>query len=320
MGIGLEMQIAGTKESTYGTRAVPARFFIVNAENLDYEHQFYRSQGLGGGPWYMHRVGTVQRGTGTLPMEVPDSGFGWFLDLLHPNAVTPTQVGATDAYLQTHTLDGAPTKSATIQVGVPTLASTPQPFDYLGCMLSGIEFAWEPTGVLMATPSWVVRQQLTDQSLASKTVPTFGLFSFKGGSMNIGGSPVANITGGGSLAINWALRDDAYALGTAGLMAKPIGNDRATAGGQYTADFDSLTTYNRVVNETLADVVLRFEGAVIDSPEVAFIEITIPDCGFESSAPAVQGPGVVSQTVQFANASPDGSPPVIEYQSVDTIL
>lgn len=321
MGIGLEMQIGLKRETTYDTRVVPDHFFLVNSESIDYSREKYRSQGLGGGPWLVNEITTTQRGTGTLPMEVPTVGFGAFLDLLHPNAVTPTAVGATDAFEQVHTLSGAPTKSATIQVGVPTLASTPQPFDYTGSMLSGIEFAWEPASVLMATPSWVIRSELTDQTLATPDVPVFDLFSFKKGSLSIGGTPVANITGGGNMSIQWALRDDAYALGTDGKIAKPIGNDRASAGGQFTADFGGMTEYNRVVNDTKADVVLLFVGpTAIDGAEFPEIEVTIPDCSFNQSAPAVAGPGVVSQTVSFSNASATADPPVIRYQSSEDAI
>jgi hypothetical protein len=315
------MQIGIAKETVYGTRVTPTHFFEVTEEGFTFDYNKYRSVGLGGGLWRVHEVQTTRFGEGPFPMEVPTSGFGTFLDLLHGNTVTPVQQGTTTAYLQTHTLSSSPSKSATIQVGVPPISTpTPLPFDYIGCMLSGIEFSWEPAAVLMASLNWVIRDQLTDQSLASFVAPTFGLFSFKGGSISVGGVDLANVTGGGSLNIEWSLRTDAFALGSTGIMAKPIANDRATAGGSITADFTDMTNYDRVVNQTIADVVLEFEGATIvgGGSNKETITVTIPDCSFDSSSPSVSGPGPVVEEISFTNASATNDPPVITYKSIDT--
>lgn len=322
MGSGIDLRFAASKESVYGTRVTPARFFEVTEANLGYDLDHYVSRGLGGGPWRRKRVLTTQRGDGTIPLEVPTVGFGFWLDLLHPNTVTPVQQAATPAYLQTHTLDGAPSKSASIQSQVPRVASsTRDPFDYLGVMLSGIEFSWEPAEVLMAELSAIARQLDTAQSAATYVAPaTSGLFSFKGGSITIGGVAVADVHGGGNVAINWELRDDAYALGSGGLISKPVPTDLPTAAGSVTADFNGLTNYNRVVNDTIADLVLLFEGAIISGVHKETIQVTIPDCGFDGSPPAVDGPGPVTEEVSFTNASATNDPPVILYKSTDVTV
>lgn len=318
-GTGLDMQVAAVKETVYGTRAVPTRFFEVTDDNLGYDRNFYLSQGLGGGPWRRRRIQTTSVGDGTLPMEVPTVGAGFWFDLLHNNSVTPVQQAATIAYKQTHTLSTAPQKSATVQIGRPTTGTVVAPFDHLGVMLPELEFAWEPAGVLMMTPTLLVREQKTDQTLVTLTPPTSaGLFSFKGGSVTIGGSPVADIIGDGSVKFEWPLRDDAFPLGGSGLIAKPLPNERPTATGELTADFTDLTHYNRVVNSTQATVVLLFEGATIASTYKETVKITIADCGFEGPPPMVSDAGPVSQTVQFTSASAAGTAPVLEYISTDT--
>ena len=319
MSTGLNMQVMAAKETTYGTRAAPTRTFEVTDDAIGWDINYYVSQGLGAGLWRRRRVQTTQTGGGTLPQEVPTVGFGFFLDLLHNETVTGVQQGATTAYLQTHPLASAPAKSATIQIGRPSTDGTTRPFDYLGCMLSGIEFAWEPAGVLMATPTIVAREQQTNQTLATKTNPTStGLFSFKGGSVTIGGSAVADIVGGGSVAVNWPLRDDAFPLGSSGLIKKPLPNDRPSMTGSFTADFTDLTHYNRVTGGTLADVVLLFEGNTISGAFKEKIQITVPDAGFNGPPPQVSGPGPLQQTVSFENASTTGDAPEIQYQSTDT--
>jgi hypothetical protein len=73
------------------------------------------------------------------------------------------------------------------------------------------------------------------------------------------------VLGDGSVTIGASMRDDAYALGTSGTMAKPVETDKPTASGTFTADFNDLTNVNRVVEQHVADVVLKFEGATIAS-------------------------------------------------------
>jgi hypothetical protein len=319
MAIGLDVKIGAAKETTFGTRVTPSRFFEITEDGLDYEVNHYLSQGLGGGIWRRKRVQTTARGTGTLPMEVPTAGFGFWLDLLHNETVTPVQQGATAAYLQTHSLASTPAKSATIQIQrPPTVGSTLLSFDYLGCMCTEMEFSWSADGVLMVTPTLVMREQKTDQTLATPTPPAgSGLFSFKGGSVSIGGSSVADITGDGSVKVGYPMRDDAYALGSSGLIMKPLPNERPTGTGQFTADFTDITHYNRVLNDTIADVVVKFEGVTIAGAYKETLEITIPDCGFNGSAPQVKGAGPVSQEVQFENASATADVPSIKYISTD---
>lgn len=322
MASGIDVRVGALKETTYGTRAVPARFFEFTDVGMGYDVNHYESQGLGGGPWRKKRVQTTQRGAGALPMEVPTVGFGFWLDLLHGATPTVVQQAATIAYLQTHMLSSSPSKSATIQIQTPqVLSATLIPQDYLGVTVSGMEFSWEPAEVLMAEIQTVSRQLDLAQSLATYVAPaTSSLFSFKGGSISIGGSAVADVHGGGNISIQWGLRDDAFALGSTGLISKPVPNELPSASGSFTADFNGLTAYNRVINDTIADVVLTFEGATIASTYKEKITITIPDCGFDGSPPTVSGPGPVTEEVSFVNASATSDPPIITYQSTDTAV
>ena len=321
MPAGLDMQLGAAKESAYGTRVAPTRFFEVISESIDFAREYYVSRGLGGGIWKKRRVQTTRAGGGGFQMEVPTAGFGFWLDLLHPNAVTPVQQATTTAYKQTHSLSGAPTKSATVQVGVPPLSGAVLPFDYVGVMIAEATFSWEPGGVLTFEPTLVIKDEQTNQVLATLTPPAdYGLFSFKGGAITIAGAAVANIIGGGSVTVSWPLRDDAFVLGGDGTMAKPVPTDRPAMRGELTADFDGMTHYNRVTGGTLADVVVTFEGVTIASTYKEQIRFTIPDAGFSGPRPNVDGPGPVQQTLAFDAASTTGDVPTIEYTSTDATV
>lgn len=322
MASGNDARLGIAKETTYATRVAPTRFFPFTAESLGFTYNRYFSQALGSGRWARPSVTTTKSGTGSLTGEVPTTGFGYLLQGLHGNTVTPVQDAATASYTQTHTLDTPPDKSFTIQVQTPPVtSSTLLPQDLLGTMFSGITLSWDAGGVLTWEIPAVINDLSTAQTLATYTAPTsWSMLSFAGGSLSIGGTNQTDITGAGSVTVGMSLRDDAFALGTAGTMAKPVETDKPTAGGSFTADFNDLTHFNRVVNDTSADVILKFEGVTIASTFKYTMQITIPSCKFTQPRPQVGGPGPVTQSVEFSNAAGTTQPPVIVYRSTDVTI
>jgi len=320
MASGNDARLGLAKETTYGTRVAPTRFFPFTGEGLEYTYNKYRSAALGVGRWTRPAIRTTSGGSGSISGEVPTTGFGYLLDTLHNNSVTPVQQAATPAYLQTHTLDTATAKSYTVQVQMPPVtSSTLVPHDLLGVMFSGVEFSWDEVLTFQMNAS--IQALDIAQSLATYVAPTaWNLFSFKGGSLSIGGSAVANLIGSGSLSIAFEHRTGVYYLGSSGLQAKPVETDKPTASGTCTADFTDNTHLSRTINDTIADVVLLFEGATISGAHKETLQVTIPDCEFSTPRPMVGGPGPVEQPIAFSNASTTNDPVVITYKSVDTVI
>ena len=112
--------------------------------------------------------------------------------------------------------------------------------------------------------------------------------------------------GDGNIELAYPLRDDAYALGTGGTIAKPVITDKPTCTGTFTADFNDNANLNRVVNNTIADIVLKFEGTTIATTYKYMFELTVPDCVFTTQRPTVSGPGPVQQTITFTAALEHG--------------
>jgi hypothetical protein len=323
MASGNDMRIGLSKETVYGTRVTPSRFIAINGESIDYSFNRYFSPALGVGRWARPSVLTSSSGGGDINGDVPTTGFGFLLDALHGNTVTPAQQGGTTAYLQTHTLDTPPAKSYSVQVQTPPVAtSTLLPVDLYGVVFGGLSLSWSAAGVLKWSMPTIARELNTAQTLATYVAPTsWSVFGFQGGALTIAGSPIADIVGDGSLNVGFNLRDDAFALGTAGLMSKPVETDKPTASGTFTADFNDLTHLNRVTGNTIADIVLTFTGATIVGTYKYFFEITLKDCVFTSPRPTVDGPGPVQQTVTFTSApSVSTNVPVIRYQSTDVTI
>jgi hypothetical protein len=322
MASGFDARVAFSKETTYGTRVAPARFMPLTSEDLGFTYNRYFSPAIGTGMWARPSIVTTKVGSGSLAGDVTTTGFGFMLDGLHPNVVTPVQQGATTAYLQTHNLDASPSKSYSVQTQMPPVTSaTLIPHDMTGVMLGGATFSWGGAGVLSYTFPTVYQNLDTTQSNVSYVAPTaYNLFSFSQGTITVGGVAESNVLGDGSIEISYPLRDDAFALGTGGTIAKPVITDKPTVTGTFTADFNDNTNLTRVVNNTSADIVLKFEGAVIASTYTYLFQLTVPDCVFTTQRPTVSGPGPVQQTITFTGASSTGDYPVILYRSTDTTL
>lgn len=323
MASGNDFRAALSPEVTYATRVAPARFITLTGESVAFTRNRAFSQALGAGRWSRPSILTTRGGSGSFSGEVPTTGFGYLLNALHGNTVVPAaQGGSPIAYLQTHTLDTPPTKSYSLQKQLPpVLTNTLVPVDYTGVMFTGITLNWSAGGLLTWEMPCDINDEVTGQTLATYVAPTSWLpFGYQGGSVTIGGVAEANVLGDGSVEIGASVRDDAYALGTGGTKAKPVENDKPTATMTFTADFNDLVNINRVINNTSADVVVKFEGATISGANKHYIEVTLPDCVFTSPSPTVDGPGPVQQGITITAASTTGDPPVIKYMSPDIAL
>jgi hypothetical protein len=320
MASGNDARLGVSKETVYGTRVTPARFFPFTAESLTYEYEKYNSQALGVGRWTRPTIRTKSAGAGSLEGEVSTTGFSYLLDALHGNTTTPVIIAAGPAYTHTHTLSTAPDKSYSIQVQTPPVtSSTLVPHDLLGVMFSGITLSWDD--VLTFSMPASIQALSVAESLASYVAPTaWNLLSFRGGSISIGGVAQSNIVGGGSISIGASLRTGVHYLGSTGLMAKPTEIDKPSASGTVTADFTDNTHLSRTINDTIADVVLRFEGATILGADEYSLTVTIPDCEFTSPRPTVGGPGPVAQPISFSNASTTNDPVTLVYVTTDTAI
>jgi hypothetical protein len=240
MPAGFDARIGIAKETTYGTRVAPARFLPLTAEDLGFNVGRYFSPAIGTGMWGHPSVVTTKVGSGSISGDVPTVGFSYLVDGLHGNTVTPVQQAATTAYLHTHTLNSPPSKSYSVQVQTPPVTSTTLvPHDMTGVMWGGLTLSWSAAGVLSFSFPAVYQNLDTAQTLATYTAPSaYSLFGFQGGSLSFGGSAETNIIGDGSLTIAYPMRDDAFKLGTAGLIAKPVITDKPTATLSTTADFE----------------------------------------------------------------------------------
>jgi hypothetical protein len=323
---GLSAQLGAKAETTFGTYVAPDAFYEFDSETLQRQNQYLTSTGLRAGrmaaPVGRHK-NTTRSASGDINMKVPNKGFGRFLNLLHGNVVTPTKVGPSLAYLQTHNIGTtAPIgKSLTVQVGKPDTAGTVQPFSYLGAKITSAQFSCATGAELMAQLSLNAQDEVTSKSLATASYPS-GLASldFTGGSVSIGSDTLAIITDA-SLTVPLPQKLDRYGLGTGALAAEPIPNDYIRPTGSLTMEFNTLTQYNHFVNCDTVEVVLDFKGAVIETSYNEELKFDMKACHFTGATPQVGGPDILTAQFPFEVYDDGTNAPIIcTYQSIDTTL
>jgi hypothetical protein len=325
IGSGLAAQLGFKKETTYGTRAVPDAFYEFNTESLQLTRNRLMSRGLRAGRTFQSssRVSEVTRsGGGSVSLEVVNKEFGRWLDLLHGNAVTPTQVGGTTAYLQTHNLGTSdPSKSATIQIGKPGEAGTVHPFEFEGCMVNSYEFSCETGGFLEATFGIDAEDRTTSQSLATASYPSSLLtYDFSDATVTFNGSGVTDTFSSFNLSGELPRAGDRYRLGSGAVKLKPILNDYTAATLTLGGAFKNLTNQAIFDAGTIIPVVVLFDsGVAAGTGNNYLIRFTCQACQLTGEDPTVGGPDLLDQSLTFNVLDNGTNPPVvIEIQEIAT--
>lgn len=292
MSSGIDAQFGFADESAYGTLTTPTKFLEFISESLKLEKERIESAGIKAGRRVLHRWNEgVQRVTGDVEIELAPEGTGTLLKHMFGGVAT---VGAADPYTHTFTPGDLNGKSFTCQVGRPDVAGTIQPFTYTGCKIPEWELAFAVNEYLKLKTTVYGANETTATALATASYPTtYNPFTFAHGSLTVGGSELAVIEG--TVAASNALATDRHRIRSTDPShpKEPLENGRREFTGSLTADFESLTQYNRFVNGTEAALVLTFEQSANRS-----LEITM-NVRFDGETPAVGGMELIEQTLPF---------------------
>lgn len=332
---GLGSSIGMGVESTYGTYAVPTRWFEFMDENLDFNKVIADAQGIKQGrlvePGNRSVIGTSD-GAGDMHIEIPTKGFGLLLSMFM-GVNTLTQQAATAAWLQIHTLADLLGKSATIQKGVSSALGVVTPYTFYGC--KGSKFDLQASVGKFVTGKFTFDAQNVD-TVQSYAAPSYianpNNFVFAGGSIVAGGAPTFSTTAlssGGtaiaaisnfSLSVDRALETGRYYFNNAGKKAEPI-NGIPNIGISVKADYIDTTFTAAHLADTSLSVVLTFVGATIASTYKETLQIVIPLVKFRGELPKVAGPKIVNLSLT-GKGYDDGtnSALYIGYQSSDTAI
>lgn len=332
---GLGSSIGMGAETTYGTYAVPTRWFEFMDENLDFNKVIADAQGIKQGRLVASGnrsvIGTSD-GAGDMHIEIPTKGLGLPLSMFM-GVNTLTQQAATAAWLQVHTLADLLGKSATIQKGVSSALGVVTPYSFLGCKGSKFDIQASIAKFVTGKFTFDAMDVVTSQAYAAPSyIANPNNFVFSGGAiiaggaptfsttaLSTGGTPVAAITDF-SLSVDRALETGRYYFNNAGKKAEPI-NGIPNIAISVKADYIDTTFTAAHLADTSLSVVLTFTGQTIATIYKETLQIVIPLVKFRGELPKVSGPKIVSLSLT-GKGYDDGtnSPLYIGYQSSDTAI
>jgi hypothetical protein len=292
---GLAGQLGLVSEVTYGTFAVPTRFFEFVSESLTLERERIESAGIRAGRRVLHRWAPgVQRVTGDVQLELAAQGFGIVFTHMF-GAVATTGAGP---YTHTFTPGDLAGDSLTVQVGRPDIGGVVRAFSYLGCKVASWELSAAVNEYAMLTLSLYGAHEDTAQTLATAAYPaTLSPFTFLHGSVSVAGSAFDvkdfTLTGDNGLAT-----DRHFIRATTPERPKePLEAALRSYGGTLTADFTDLTAYNRYVNGTEAALVLTFNAGAS-----ATLTITT-NVRYDGATPTIGGQDLLELSLPFKAVS-----------------
>lgn len=320
---GLASQIGFAEETTWGTRAAPTRFLEFNSESLKLEQSFLDSKGIRASNLVL-RTDRQARGkksvSGDVEIEAYTKGISMLLKHALGSTAISTPTGATNTRRHAHTLADNYGLGLTVQVGRPDSGGTIRVFEYTGCKIPSLELKNSVEEILVCTFGFIGKDEDTSQSLGSASWPaSLEILNFTGGVLNIAGSPmdVKDV----SIKIERG-HGERWLINGGRVTKEPIMNDLVKVSGEVTAEFESLTAYNRFVNGTLAQLDVTWTAATaIEGAFYPYLKATLNNVRFEGETPTVSGPDVLEQKLPFMCLY-DGSngPITVEYQTTDTVV
>jgi len=284
-------QFGYVSEVTPGTAVAVSKFLPVLSSGL--------KQDIDRVPFKGHRAGRLtqwgwkagrKKVGGAVKLQLPNKDVAALLKHCF-GAVTTTGAGP---YTHTCTPGELAGKSMTMQVGRPDVSGTVQPFTYAGCKVAGWELACEVGGAVELSLDVVAMTEVTGIALATASY-TSGIapFVFTEAALTIAGSAVA-ITKF-SLKGDNGLDGERFKLGSA-TAKEPLPAKMRPYTGEVSADFESLTAYNRFVNGTEAALVVTLTSGADTLTITTNVE-------FDGKTPELPDEGLLEQPLPFTCTS-----------------
>lgn len=310
----MDYQLGFAKETTFNTPVTVARFAEYSGNSAPIKGIAGRTRGTG------LRVGSRARrsdrtvpyfdhGEGTVEMELLTKGFGFWLEHMLPSVVT-TGVGP---YTHTAT-EGASSalmgKSFTAQMNYPLSPSgTNQAVTFSGGKIPKWSLGCDVEGMLTASLDLWFSSMTTATALAAASYPaSMSPFAWVHGAVTVGGSSfnVTNL----NIEVDQGMNVDKKRIGVNG---EPTPGPIAVTWG-LTADFDSLTQWNRVYATSAASTRAQIVATFTNGTDV--ISITLPAAEFDEVSLSGDG-GLMQELKGEATSDGTNSPITIAYTTSD---
>lgn len=295
----LETQFGFKDEVTYGTAVVVDRFMEYNSENIKADYARVEYAGLRASQRVQRsdRFVPVEKGaSGPVKFNPLTVGFGFWLK--HMLGTVATGATADSVTPHTGTIGSLLGDAFTAQVNrYDAVSAANRAFTFEGGKIPSWELMCDVDGLLECTLNMDFEHQTTATALASASYPSGGeLLSWAGGAVTVGGTatPVSTF----KVACDNGLKTDRHKLRANTQKQQPLENKHRMITWEYTADFDSLTDYNRFVSATAAGAVAQIIGTwtgptLVGVSAYASLVATVDAARFDSADVAVSGEGII---------------------------
>lgn len=289
---GLAGQFGYVSEVTPGTAVTVDTFLPFNNESIKQEIERIDSEGIRAGrlvtsAW---KPGSATI-AGTIESELWNADIATLFRHMF-GAVVTTNTQA--PFEHTFTPDDLTSEALTIQIGRPDIGGTVRAFTYAGCKVGGWTLSADVGSLVMLSMDIVGMTETNGIALATATYDT-GLepFVFTEASLSIAGS-TNNTVSSFELAQDTGLTER-FRLGSATSL-EYLQNAFREFTGTATADFESLTQYNRFVDGDEAALVLNLDNGTDTLVITANVR-------FDGETPEVGGPELLEQPIPFKAVS-----------------
>ena len=313
-------------ESTYGSpETSTVRSFEIKSDTFTRDVEYIQSVGMRRDMQTIRsdRDDTVSLGaSGSIECDILNKGQGLLLQHVLGTTSGPTQNGSTTAYKSTFSTDDTgPTGSYTIQISRVDSGGTLRPFTYEGCVATGFNIAQELGSNLSMTIAFDAEAEQTSTGEATPSYPSSAdPFNYTDCVIAIDGSAAANFTSF-SLDGDLGMRTDRRFLAGSATKSQPKRSSVPSYTGNISAEFASLTDYNKFVNGTTFSINASWTGASIESPWSYEFVVEIPVAKYTGSTPVASLDDLTVIDLPFIVLDGGSSAAVtMNYTSTDTSL
>jgi hypothetical protein len=324
---GISGALGYALETEWGVSKAPAKWAeFLPGETLGRTQNYQRSGGIKAGRTFAtgtRTIATTRTAGGNLGMEVPNKGFGPFLNLLHGKTVTPAKT-LTETYTQVHEIGTTDpfNKSLTLVKAAPkTLGGVVDSYCYAGSILDSLTFDMAISGFLTAQGAWQAKDENTEQTIGTVTYPT-GLenFSFVQTVLKVNAVEQKYAK---NVKVTFAKPTDGsrFALGSATRL-QPLTNAFNSIKVDLEVDYTDKTLYEFFAKGEAKEVELAFVGNKMTTDATKFeLKFVFPFARFEGDSPNIKDLGGLVQTIPLMVEDNTSAPPcTATYVSTDVTL
>lgn len=328
---GLAASVGFKDETVFGTYVAPTKFIEFNDESLKLEQDFHESAGLKAGvifPRIARATSKRRMVTGDLTFEAADRGLGLLYAQIFGNTPTPVQIGVTGAYRSIFNFGDQRGKSLSMQVLRPrTDNTTPVPYSYTGCKVTGFEFSCSDN----EAATWKLSVDGRTESTQTSTAPTYvagtGVFlhadsnqfqvNLNSGAPTLVSSQitlatpedVAPIVRSVSIKGGIGMANERFGLGNSGLKSEQLENAFGDIMVELEMEHSTAQTavqwYAAFVAANNVSMTLRFQRSDAGGSNPFELKFAFPALRILDANPAVNGPDLVSQKVTLKAHDPE---------------